>query len=177
VLEEANVKLSSVITDILGVSGRRILQAIVAGETDAEKLSEFGGPRLAAMRAELADALHGRIRSHRRFLIGQHLKTVEQLEETIAAFDARIEAALEPFRDAFERLKQVPGLSEISAQILTAEIGTDMSQFPTAGHLLSWAGLIPRLDESAGKRRSTLVGKGAPWLKRVLVQCKLSSCG
>jgi transposase len=169
VLEEANVKLSSVITDILGVSGRRILQAIVAGETDAEKLSEFGGPRLAAMRAELADALHGRIRSHRRFLIGQHLKTVEQLEETIAAFDARIEAALEPFRDAFERLKQVPGLSEISAQILTAEIGTDMSQFPTAGHLLSWAGLIPRLDESAGKRRSTRVRKGAPWLKPVLV--------
>ena len=171
VLEEANVKLSSVITDILGLSGRRILKAIVAGETDPGKLSELGGPRLAATRAELADALHGRIRFHHRFLIGQHLKTIEQLEETIAAFDARIEAALEPFRDALERLKEVPGLSETSAQTLLAEIGIDMRQFPTAGHLLSWAGLIPRLNESAGKRRSTRVRKGAPWLKPVLVQC------
>jgi transposase len=83
----------------------------------------------------------------------------------------RIEAALEPYRDAIERLKEVPGLSEISAQILLAEIGTGMSRFPTAGHLLSWAGIIPRLDESAGKRRSTRVKKGAPWRKPVLVQC------
>ena len=93
------------------------------------------------------------------------------MEQTIAAFDARIEAALEPFRDTIERLKEVPGLSETSVQILIAEIGIDMSQFPTAGHLLSWAGLVPRLDESAGKRRSTRVKKGAPWLKPVLVQC------
>jgi transposase len=171
VLEEANVKLSSVITDILGASGRRILKGIVAGETDPVKLAELGGSRLAATRAELAEALLGRLRSHHRFLIGQHLKTIEQLEETIAAFDARIEAALEPFRDAVERLKAVPGLSETSAQILIAEIGTDMGQFATAGHLLSWAGLIPRLDESAGKRRSRRVRKGAPWLKPVLVQC------
>jgi len=171
VLEEANVKLSSVITEILGLSGRRILKAIIAGEADPAKLSKLGGPRLAATRAELADALQGRIRSHHRFLIGQHLKTIEQLEETIAAFDARIEAALEPFRDAIERLRRVPGLSTTSAQILIAEIGADMRQFPTAGHLLSWAGLIPRLDESAGKRRSTRVRKGAPWLKPVLVQC------
>ena len=171
VLEEANVKLSSVITDILGASGRRILKAIIAGETDPAKLSELGSPRLAATKSELSDALLGRIRLHHQFLIGQHLKTIEQLEETITAFDARIEAALEPFRDVIERLKEVPGLSEISAQILIAEIGTDMRQFPTAGHLLSWAGLIPRLDESAGKRRSTRVRKGAPWLKPVLVQC------
>jgi len=109
---QANVKLSSLITDILGASGRRISKAIVVGETDFAKLSELGGPRLAATRAELADALHGRIRSHHRFLIGQHLKTIEQLEETIAAFNARIEAALAPFRDAVERLKEVPGLSE-----------------------------------------------------------------
>ena len=80
------------------------------------------------------------------------------------AFDARIEAALAPFRDVLQRLKEIPGLSETSAEILLAEIGTDMRQFPTAGHLLSWAGLIPRLDESAGKRRSTRVRKGAPWL-------------
>ena len=170
VLEEANIKLSSVITDILGISGRRILQAIVTGETDPMKLAELGGPRLAATKSQLTDALHGRLRPHHQFLIGQHLKTIGQLEATITAFDERIEAALEPFRDAIERLTEVPGLSETSAQILLAEIGTDMRQFPTAGHLLSWAGLIPRLDESAGKRRSTRVRKGAPWLKPVLVQ-------
>src|SRR5262245_28772327 len=139
VLEEANVKLSSVITEILGLSGRRILKAIIAGEADPAKLSKLGGSRLAATRAELADALHGRIRSHHGFLIGQHLKTIEQLEETIAAFDARIEDALEPFRDTLERLRQVPGLSTTWAQILIAEIGADMRQFLTAGHLLSWA--------------------------------------
>ena len=171
VLEEANIKLTSVITDILGTSGRRILKAIVAGQTDPTKLAELGGPRLAATKSQLADALLGRVRPHHRFLTDQHLKTIEQLEETITAFDARIEAALEPFREAIERLKEVPGLSETSVQILLAEIGTDMSRFPTAGHLLSWAGLIPRLDESAGKRRSTRVKKGAPWLKPVLVQC------
>jgi transposase len=171
VLEEANIKLSSVITDILGMSGRRILKAIMAGETDPMKLAELGGPRLAATKSELAEALHGRVRPHHRFLIGQHLKTIEQLEETITAFDGRIEAALQPFRDAIDRLKEVPGLSETSVQILLAEIGTDMTRFPTAGHLLSWAGLVPRLDESAGKRRSTRVKKGAPWLKPVLVQC------
>jgi transposase len=171
VLEEANVKLSSAITDVLGMSGRRILKAIVAGETDPAKLAGLGGSRLAASRSDLADALHGRVREHHRFLIDQHLKTIEQLEATIAAFDARIEAALGPFRDAIERLKEIPGLSETSAQILIAEIGIDMNQFPTAGHLLSWAGLVPRLDESAGKRRSTRVRKGAPWLKPVLVQC------
>jgi transposase len=171
VLEEANVKLSSAITDVLGLSGRRILKAIIAGETDPARLSELGSPRLAASRSELEAVLRGRVREHHRFLIDQHLKTIEQLEATIAAFDARIEAALGPFRDAIERLKEIPGLSETSAQILIAEIGADMSQFPTAGHLLSWAGLVPRLDESAGKRRSTRVRKGAPWLKPVLVQC------
>ncbi len=171
VLEEANVKLSSVITDILGLSGRRILKAIVAGETDPAKLAALGSSRLSATKEELLDALHGRVREHHRFLIDQHLKTIDQLEATIAAFDGRIEAALAPFRDAIERLKDVPGLSETSIPVLLAEVGADMSQFPTAGHLLSWAGLVPRLDESAGKRRSTRLRKGAPWLKTVLIQC------
>ncbi len=171
VLEEANVKLSSVITDNLGVSGGRILKAIVAGECDPAKLSTLGSSRLSATKGELRDALHGCVREHHRFLINQHLKTIEQLEATIAAFDGRIEAALAPFRDAIERLKDVPGLSETSIPVLIAEVGADMSQFPTAGHLLSWAGLVPRLDESAGKRRSTRLRKGAPWLKTVLIQC------
>jgi transposase len=117
------------------------------------------------------EALDGRVRDHHRFLLDQHLKTIEQLEETVAAFDARIEAALAPFQDTIERLTQVPGLSRTSAEVVIAEIGLDMSRFPTAGHLLSWAGLVPGLNESAGKRRSTRVTKGAPWLKPLLVQC------
>ena len=129
------------------------------------------GRRLGCSRDTLVEALDGRVRDHHRFLLDQHLKTIEQLEETMAAFDARIEAALAPFRDTVERLTQVPGLSTRAAEVVIAEIGLDMSRFPTAGHLLSWAGLVPALDESAGKRRSTRVTKGAPWLKPVLVQC------
>jgi transposase len=175
VLEEANIKLASVITDILGYSGRRMLKAIVAGETDAGRLADLGSSRLAAPREALLAALDGRIRDHHRFLIGQHLKTIEQVETTIGEFDARIEAALAPFRDAVERLKDVPGISWTAAQIVIAEIGVDMSQFPSADHLISWAGLCPRLDESAGKRRSTRLRKGATWLKPVLVQSALAA--
>jgi len=175
VLEEANIKLASVITDILGLSGRRMLKAIVAGETDARRLAGLGSDRLAAPREALVAALNGRIRDHHRFLIGQHLKTIEQVETTIGEFDARIEAALTPFRDAVERLMGVPGISRTVAQIVIAEIGADMSQFLSADHLISWAGLCPRLDESAGKRRSTRVRKGATWLKPVLVQSALAA--
>ena len=171
VLEEANVKLSSVIADMLGQSGRRMLKAMISGETDPAKLAGLGSRRLFAPRDALADALSGRLRDHHRFLLDQHLKTIDQLEVTISAFDARIEAALQPFRATVERLKEVPGLSETSAQIILAEIGLDMGPFPSADHLLSWAGMVPRQDESAGKRRSTRVKKGAPWLKPVLVQC------
>ena len=170
VLEEANVKLCSVITDILGASGRRILTAMIAGETDAQKLAALGSERLGCTRTALVEALTGRVREHHRFLLDQHVRTIEQLEASVAAFDARIEAALAPFRDAVERLKEVPGLATIATEVVIAEIGPDMSPFPTAGHLLSWAGFVPRLDESAGKRRSTRIKKGAPWLKPVLVQ-------
>lgn len=175
VLEEANIKLTSVITDVLGMSGRRILEAIVAGETDGERLASLGSSRLAAPRDALAAALTGRIRDHHRFLIAQHLKTIGQIEVTIAEFDARIEAVLGPFREAVERLTEIPGVSRTVAETIIAEIGGDMSQFPTADHLISWAGLCPRLDESAGRRRSTRVRKGATWLKPVLVQSALAA--
>jgi transposase len=170
VLEEANIKLCSVITDIMGASGRRMLKAMIAGETDAEKLAALGHERLGCTRAELVEVLTGCVREHHRFLLGQHLRTIEQLEDSIAAFDARIEGALSPFHDIVERLKEVPGLAATATETVIAEIGTNMSPFPTAGHLLSWAGFVPRLDESAGKRRSTRIRKGAPWLKPVLVQ-------
>ncbi len=160
VLEEANIKLASVITDILGMSGRRILNAIVAGEGDATRLADLGSSRLAAPRDALIAALTGRIRDHHRFLIGQHLATIEQIEATIAQFDARLEAALGPFRCAVERLTDIPGIGRKAAEIIIAEIGVDMTQFPSADHLVSWAGLCPRLDESAGKRRSTRIARG-----------------
>jgi transposase len=147
-----------------------MLKAMIAGETDAQKLAALGSERLGCTPAELVEALTGRMREHHRFLLAQHLRTIEQLEETIRVFDARIEAKLAPFRDIVERLKEVPGLGTTAAEVVLAEIGPDMSPFPSAGHLLSWAGFVPRLDESAGKRRSTRIRKGAPWLKPVLVQ-------
>jgi transposase len=174
-LEEANIKLASVVSDILGASGRRILKAIVAGESDPQRLAKLGDRRLACTREELAAALEGRLRDHHRFLIGQHLKTIEQIEATIGEFDARLEAALAPFLDAAERLKAIPGYGGNVAQTVLAEIGADMSVFPTDGHLLSWAGMCSRLDESAGRKRSRRLRKGAPWLKPVLVQAALAA--
>jgi len=171
VLEDANVKLASVVSDIGGESGRRILRAMVAGEADPNRLAALGSKRLAASPATLAEALQGRVTAHHRFLLGQHLKTLEQLETTVAEFEAQIEAALEPFRAAVERLSAIPGVSTIAAQVIIAEIGCDMSRFPSAAHLRSWAGLCPQLNESAGKILSRKLRKGAPWLKTTLVQC------
>jgi len=170
-LENANIKLTSVISNIIGTSGRRILKAMIAGETNPAKLAELGSTRLKCPRAELTAALDGRVTAHHRFLIAHHLSLIGELERHIAAFDTRIEKLLRPLRDAVAQLITIPGVSKVSAQVILAEIGADMTPFPTSGHLLSWAGLVPRLDESAGKRRSTRVRKGAPWLKPVLVQC------
>jgi transposase len=127
--------------------------------------------RLAASRETLAVALQGKITAHHRFLLSQHLRMIEHLEETIAAFEAQIEAALAPFRAALERLVTIPGVSATAAQVIIAEIGVDMSRFTTVAHLRSWAGLCPQLHESAGKIMSRRLRRGAPWLKTVgLVQ-------
>lgn len=171
VLETANIKLASVVSEVLGVSGRRILMALIAGESDPEKLAALGESRLHCSRARLIEALHGRVTEHHRFMLRQHLRTIEHLEQTMREFDIRIEEKLRPFRSDVERLKQVPGLAGISVPAILAEIGTDMSRFPTHGHLLSWATVCPRLDESAGKSRCTRVRKGGTWLKPLMVQC------
>jgi len=171
VLEDSNVKLSSVITDILGVSGRKILKALITGETNLEVLASLGNPRLHCTREELTEALRGRITNHHRFLLRHHLTLIEALERTVADFDSQIGRVLEPFRPEVELLTSIPGVSEIAAQVIIAEIGVDMKVFPTDTHLVSWAGLCPGMNESGGKRLSTRLRKGAPWLKTLLVQC------
>jgi transposase len=170
-LEDANIKLSSVVTDVMGKSGRAILGALVAGETDPNKLLELAGSRLKADRDAIREALRGRVTAHHRFLLKLHVGHIEALDKAIAEIDTEVGSNLEPFRVAVSLLKTIPGVSELSAQVIVSEIGTDMARFPTAGHLVSWAGLCPRNDESAGRRRSTRIRKGAPWLKTALVQC------
>jgi transposase len=169
-LEDANVKLTGVISSVLGQSGRAILRALIAGETDPERLVELTQGRLKASREQLVEALRGRVRDHHRFLLQLHLSQIEALEAAVQQIEARLGVRLEPFRVGAQLLSTIPGVSDVTAHVLVAEIGVDMSRFPSAQHLISWAGLCPRSDESAGKRRSTRIRKGAPWLKATLVQ-------
>jgi len=169
-LEDANLKLTRVISDVLGLSGRTILKAIVAGETDPERLVDLTSGRLKASRAQLVQALHGRVTAHHRFLIGLHLTQVEALEAAVAQLEGHLGDVLGPFQSAVILLTTMPGVGETAARVLVAEIGVDMTRFPSAGHLVSWAGLCPRLDESAGKRHSTRIRHGDQWLKTTLVQ-------
>jgi transposase len=170
VLEDANVKLTRVVSDVLGTSGRAILRALIAGETDPARLADLTHKRLKANRAELIEALHGRVTAHHRFLIDLHLGQIEALEAGVQRLERQIGDAITPFRAAVDLLTTMPGLSETAARVIIAEIGHDMTRFPSAGHLLSWAGLCPRLDTSAGKRHSTRIRHATPWLKTTLIQ-------
>jgi len=171
VLEDANVKLDSVISDVLGLSGRKILRAIIGGQEAPELLAALGSSRLKCSREDLREALRGKVTAHHRFLLKQHLELIETLERTVRQFEAQIETVLEPFRAQVKLLLTIPGVSKTAAQVILAEVGVDMRPFPTAAHLISWAGLCPGLNESAGKRHSSRIRKGAPWLKTTLVQC------
>jgi transposase len=168
-LEDANLKVGSVLADILGKSGRAILQAIVDGQSDPEKLADLAQGSAKRKRAELVEALRGRIRPHHQALLRLHLKVIEALKEAIADIDARVGRTLAPILECARLLTTMPGVSDVTAQVMVAEIGVDMQRFPSAGHLISWAGLCPKNDESAGKRRSTRIRQGAPWLKTTLV--------
>jgi transposase len=170
VLEDANIKLASVASDPLGVSGRAMIRRLIAGEEDPEVLAELARKRLRSKLPELRRALHGRVTDHHRFLLRALLDQVESLEGLIAQFDDRIGIALAPFFEAARRLKTIPGVGQQTAEVLVAEVGTDMTKFPTAGHLVSWAGLCPGNDQSAGKRRSGKTTKGSQWLRTALVQ-------
>jgi transposase len=170
-LEDANVKLDSVISDIVGLSGRRMIEALITGETEPGALAALAHRRIKATPDQLEAALRGHVTRHHRFLLQLHLQQIDALDAAIEQIDQEVDADVEPFRAAIALLTTIPGVSELSARIILAEIGHDMSRFPTAGHLISWAGLCPRNDESAGKRRSVRMRKGAPWLKTTLVQC------
>jgi transposase len=169
-LEDANIKLTAVISSVLGQSGRAIIEALIGGETDPEKLVALTTGRLKASHSTLVEALRGRVREHHRFLLKLHLGQIDALQAAVRDVEARIGETLRPFRERAELLTTIPGISDTAAHVIVSEIGIDMSRFPSAAHLISWAGLCPRSDESAGKRRSTRVRKGAPWLKTVLVQ-------
>jgi transposase len=171
VLEDANLKLSLVLTDIMGKSGRAVVQAIIDGHTNPEHLLRCIDARVKASRAEVREALRGRISSHHRFLLKLHLGQIDALDQAIAAIEKEVGLGLEPFRQSAELLSTMPGVSAVSSSVLVAEIGVDMSRFKTPGHLVSWAGMCPRNDESAGKRRSTRLRHGGNWLKATLVQC------
>lgn len=169
-LQAANLELGSVLADIMGAGGRAVLEALAAGESDPERLAAQIRTRIRASRTEVVEALRGRLSAHQRLLLRLHLGQVDAIDAAAAQIDAELGDRLEPFRDAISRLTTIPGVSALAAAVIVAEIGFDMERFPTAAHLVSWAGLCPRQDESAGKRRSTRLRHGAPWLKTLLVQ-------
>jgi transposase len=175
VLEDANLKLSVVISDILGKGGRAVLQALIDGHSDPEYLASRITTRVKASRTELLEALRGRASAHHRFMLKVHLNHIDALDKAVAAIETEVGAGLAPFRQAAKLLSTMPGLSEVSANVVVAEIGIDMSRFATPAHLLSWACMCPRNDESAGKRRSTRLRRGGKWLKTTLVQAAWSA--
>jgi transposase len=181
-LEEANIKLDSVITDIMGVSGRRMIEAMIEGVRNPAKLAALADRRIKAKPKELYDALHGRLTDHHRFMLKLHLGQYDTLAAAVIEIDQQVEGLMArmdqevaegqaTFRSLRALLCGIPGVGDLSATTILAEIGLDMSRFPTAGHLLAWAGLCPGQNESAGKRKSSRQRKGDRWLKTILVQC------
>jgi transposase len=169
-LEDANIKLAAVASDIMGVSGRAMLAALLAGLTDPQALAELAKGRLRAKRDQLAQALDGRVKPHHRFVLTELLCQIDSLDETIARFDTQIQAISGPFEAAIGLLDTIPGIARPTAEMIVAEIGTDMSRFPSADHLASWAGVAPGNHESAGKRTSGKTRQGNRFLRTVLVQ-------
>jgi transposase len=175
VLEDAGVKLSSVASDIMGVSGRAMLEALIAGTSDPEVLAELAKTRLRKKLPALRKALDARFRDHHGFLVAQVLAHVDYIEEAIATVSERIDAAIASFEPAVKLLVTIPGVQRRTAEVVIAEIGTDMSRFATSRHLASWAGLSPGNNESAGKRKHGRTTKGSPWLRTALVEAALGA--
>src|SRR6516164_6504098 len=163
-LEDANIKLDSVISDIVGLSGRRMIEALIAGETDPGALAALAHRRIKATPVELEAALRGRVTRRHHFLLQLHLQQIDAIDAAIEEIDQEVDADVEPFRTTIQIVSTIPGVSVLSAEIILAEIGRDMSRFPTAGHLISWAGLCPKNDQSpTGQARGLKAhGKCAP---------------
>lgn len=175
VLEDANLKVGSVLSSVVGTSGRAMLDAIISGEEDPQRLADLAVGTARKKKVELIEALRGRVTSHHRAMLKLHLGLITALQGALAELDAAAGKLLAPIKERAALLTTMPGVSDIVAQVIVAEIGVDMSRFPTAGHLVSWGGLCPRNDESAGKRRSTKLRKSANWLKTTLVTAAWSA--
>jgi transposase len=175
VLEGANIKLGDVASNIMGASGRQILSALVAGSADPTVLADLARGKLRAKLPQLQRALVGQFGSHQRFLLTQQLGHLDALDELIEQLNAEVEERLRPFEHALNRLDSIPGIARRTAETILVEIGPDMTRFPTAGHLASWAGMCPGNNESAGKRKSGKTRKGDAWLRTALIEAAHAS--
>ncbi len=174
-LEDAGIKLATVATDVLGVSGRAMLDALVRGTTDPDVLADLARGKLRTKLPALRQALAGQFRAHHTFLLSQILGHLDYLDEAIVALSAQVEAVIAPFAETIPRLDTIPGVNQRVAEVLVAELGVDMAVFPSAGHLASWAGLCPGHHESAGKRHAGTTRRGDRWLRTTLIQAALAA--
>jgi len=175
-LEDAQIKLSVVASDIFGVSGRAMLAALIAGERDPKRLAQLARARMRTKLASLEEAFTGFFTDHHAFLLARMLARVDALSDDIAALDAKIAELIDPFTQAVDRLDEIPGVGRTTAQVILAEVGPDMTRFPTAAHLVSWAKLAPAVKESAGKRKGRgATGRGNRYLARVLGEAAVAA--
>jgi transposase len=170
VLEDANVKLASILSDITGLSGRKMLAAIIGGATDAREIAKLAHPRVKASRHEIIEAVEGNVTEHHRYMLSLFLHRIDSVDADVAALEARIEEKLSPFREEIGHLTTVPGVNDCAAAAILAEIGAEMSVFPSDDHLVSWSGLAPGMHESGGKKKAART-KRQRWLKQTMTQC------
>lgn len=169
-LEGANIKLAAVLTDVTGVSGQKILEALVNGEEDPAKLADLAHARVQRNREALERSLVGQLSPLLRFVVQRQLRHIHELDDLIAECDTEVEQQMRPFADELARLDEIPGVGVRTAQVILAELGVDMTRFPTAQHAASWAGMCPGNNASGGKRRTAHTRKGSPWLRAALCE-------
>jgi transposase len=170
VLEGANIKLSAVASNVVGVSGRAMLEALISGVEDPKILADLAKGRLRGKLPALEEALQGLMESHQRSMLESHLRHLDFLGQEIQRMDEEVDSRMDPFEEAIQRVDEIPGIGRRNAQEILAETGLDMERFPSAGHFASWAKICPGTNESGGKRFSGHIGQGNPWLRSALVE-------